>query len=356
MLASCSSCPGFLAPGGEACPHCGAAQPRAGILAKVVKTAATGAMMVSLMACYGIGYADDVWVGCTSDAECGAGSACDASGNCIQAEDCFNGFDDDFDNLIDASDPDCDTLPFEATCDDDIDDDDDGLVDCADLDCASAPACVEVCDNALDDDLDGDTDCLDTDCPPCPATEVECGNLFDDDADGAVDCDDTDCAALCTPPVCGDGLLAPTEECDDSNMASGDGCSDECDVELDVVCATLTPLALGNVDGTTLGGTNVLAASGCVPAGGFEEIFSFAAPSNGKLYLTLDADQDMGVYALDTCSTTAAVLGCANIVQGGQVESTAIDLVSGQAAVIVVDGAGPGAGGPFSLVSTFVPE
>lgn len=355
MLATCSSCPGFLAPDSDACPHCGARAKGGGILEKVGKAVATGAMMVTLMACYG--YSDDGWIdSCTTDAECGSGFFCDDTGVCVQTENCFNGFDDDADGLTDGDDTDCDTLPFEAVCDDDLDDDADGLVDCADLDCSGAPACLEVCDNALDDDLDGNTDCLDTDCPPCPSTEVECGNLFDDDADGAVDCDDSDCSALCIPPVCGDGLLAPTEECDDSNTMAGDGCSDECEVELDVVCEMLAPLELGSVEGTTAGGTNVLAASGCVPAGGFEAIYAYAAPSNGKLYLTLDSDQDMGVYALDSCSVTAAVLGCGNIVLGGQVESTVIDMVSGQTAVIVADGAGPGAGGPFTLVSTFVPE
>jgi cysteine-rich repeat protein len=352
MLASCSSCPGFLASDADRCPHCGASQ-GSGILERVAKAAATGAMMVTLMACYG--YSDDVWPVCTVDTDCGSGATCDETGNCIQEENCFNGFDDDLDGFVDVGDPDCATLPFEAVCDDKEDDDDDGAIDCADLDCASSAACLEVCDNGVDDDFDGNTDCLDTDCPPCPATEVECGNLFDDDADGATDCDDDDCVAVCTPPVCGDGLVAPTEECDDSNTLSGDGCSDQCDVEIEIVCATLTPLELGSMDGTTADGTNVLSAS-CVPEDGFESIFSYTAPSNGKLYLTLDADHDMGVYVLDSCSTEAVVLACANIVLGGQVESTLVDMVSGASVVVVADGAGPGPGGPFSLVSTFVPE
>jgi len=341
----------------DSCPHCGAPAPardEASVLGKLAKAATTGVVMMTLMACYGIG--PDFPVSCASDAECGPGSVCDPSGTCIQPEDCFNGFDDDLDGFIDEEDSDCDVLPFEAVCDDDIDDDLDGQVDCADLDCAGAPACIEVCDNALDDDADGDTDCLDTDCAPCPATEVECGNLFDDDADGQTDCDDTDCVALCTPPVCGDGLLAPTEECDDSNMESGDGCSDRCIVELEIVCADLTPLEPGSVSGDTAGATNVLSAPGCVAAGGFESIYTFTAPSTGKLYLTLDADQDMGIYALDSCATEGIVLACSNIVLGGQVESTVVDVIAGGTAIIVADGSGPGAVSAFQLVSTFVPE
>jgi cysteine-rich repeat protein len=34
------------------------------------------------------------------------------------------------------------------------------------------------------------------------------------------------------PIVCGDGLVAPSEECDDSNTANGDGCSNTCQWEL----------------------------------------------------------------------------------------------------------------------------
>jgi cysteine-rich repeat protein len=35
----------------------------------------------------------------------------------------------------------------------------------------------------------------------------------------------------CIPVVCGDGILAATEECDDGNMVDGDGCSSSCRVE-----------------------------------------------------------------------------------------------------------------------------
>src|SRR5512138_941673 len=34
-----------------------------------------------------------------------------------------------------------------------------------------------------------------------------------------------------TPPGCGDGVVDPGEECDDGNLASGDGCSATCSVE-----------------------------------------------------------------------------------------------------------------------------
>ena len=52
-------------------------------------------------------------------------------------------------------------------------------------------------------------------------------------------------------PVCGDGVLDPTESCDDGNTANGDGCSDSCQVESGWVCADPTP---GNPDGTNVVG------------------------------------------------------------------------------------------------------
>lgn len=43
-----------------------------------------------------------------------------------------------------------------------------------------------------------------------------------------------DCAAS---PVCGNGVVEGAEECDDGNLANGDGCSDACRVE-EIVCQT----------------------------------------------------------------------------------------------------------------------
>ncbi len=42
--------------------------------------------------------------------------------------------------------------------------------------------------------------------------------------------------ADCSLPICGNGVTEPPETCDDGNTASGDGCSDVCQVEIPVVC------------------------------------------------------------------------------------------------------------------------
>lgn len=41
-----------------------------------------------------------------------------------------------------------------------------------------------------------------------------------------------------TEAVCGDGVLAESEDCDDGNTISGDGCSDDCIQELGYDCAS----------------------------------------------------------------------------------------------------------------------
>jgi beta-glucosidase len=118
----------------------------------------------------------------------------------IQAsEDCFNGFDDDGDLLIDTEDDDCTNSapgqlppPPEEVCGNAVDDDNDGSVDEG---CAPPPSPPEeVCGNAVDDDNDGSVDegCAP---PPSPPEEV-CGDGIDNNGDGQTD---EGCAAPATP-------------------------------------------------------------------------------------------------------------------------------------------------------------
>ena len=85
------------------------------------------------------------------------------------------------------------------------------------------------------DDM-GETNTCDTDC-----TAATCGdgtlNLATNEQ-----CDDmgesVGCNVDCTNAVCGDGVLNLTadEACDDGNLANGDGCSNQCVVEVMIRC------------------------------------------------------------------------------------------------------------------------
>lgn len=65
--------------------------------------------------------------------------------------------------------------------------------------------------------------------------------------------------SVCTAIVCGDSLLGSTEQCDDGNTASGDGCSATCEVEQpDFVCDDPVPPAASGeeiADGGLEGGS-----------------------------------------------------------------------------------------------------
>ena len=52
----------------------------------------------------------------------------------------------------------------------------------------------------------------------------------------------------CSPVAfCGDGKIDPGEKCDDTNSASGDGCSPDCLVEKDFACPTPGALCVSTV-------------------------------------------------------------------------------------------------------------
>lgn len=42
--------------------------------------------------------------------------------------------------------------------------------------------------------------------------------------------------SVCVPMICGDGVVVGDEECDDANTTPGDGCSDTCEIEAGYVC------------------------------------------------------------------------------------------------------------------------
>ena len=149
----------------------------------------------------------------------------------FDANECTDGVDND-DADIDGADADC-LSPFDTSeaaddaCDDGFDNDLDGWVDASDPDCTSG---YEIgwtstqCNNGLDDDGDGDIDGDDDGCSSAfDATETavdECADGEDNDGDSWIDGRDPDCA-LFDDGIEGGGL-APGE-CSDGTDNDGDG-------------------------------------------------------------------------------------------------------------------------------------
>jgi cysteine-rich repeat protein len=92
-----------------------------------------------------------------------------------------------------------------------------------------------------------------------PGEQCDDGELIDQDSPGCLNCEIVpgwDCfpgqgqVDLCGP-VCGDGMWFDTsipgvtigfaEECDDGNMADGDGCDGNCNIEDGFVCESVAP-------------------------------------------------------------------------------------------------------------------
>ncbi|NUP04467.1 MAG: hypothetical protein HOW73_00210 [Polyangiaceae bacterium] len=164
-----------------------------------------------------------------------------------------------------------------------------------------------------------------------------------------------------TPAVCGDGVAVGPEACDDGNVASGDGCSGDCSaIEWPQFCAALPVLSTdAPIQGTTDGAPDYFDLSGqCsyVNGGGAERAYSFVAPSDGTLHLSLTQPSDnFSLYVQDGCGPASrdTYVACSNFAFPGTSEMTSPPLTGGQAVTVIVDGFTAGDAGPFELSATF---
>ncbi|MGL1901215.1 MAG: fibro-slime domain-containing protein [Fibrobacterales bacterium] len=181
---------------------------------------------------------------------------------------CTDGFDNDFNGLVDCYDPGCGSLVrcqdgqenTALLCDDDIDNDEDGKTDCIDESCKIFSFCEDPAENSLkectdkeDNDNDGKIDCDDLPCKsfivcqePLENTGVQCNDGVDNDQDGLVDCDDKE---FCKDYVwCQEPLENTAAQCADGKDNDGDGlfdcdditvdCEDEIECDTEQTCAT----------------------------------------------------------------------------------------------------------------------
>ncbi len=167
-----------------------------------------------------------------------------------------------------------------------------------------------------------------------------------------------------TPAVCGDGVVAGPERCDDGNTTALDGCSADCTtVEWEQLCAALDPLLLDTpIVGNTENGADNLEGAGICAAwagDGWDEMFAFTAPSDGTLSLHLTEETvDHVVYVVDGCGPVAEwedIVSCSNFGRPGTsgYEELQVMLTAGQEVTVVVEGFLPRERGPYVLTATF---
>jgi cysteine-rich repeat protein len=167
--------------------------------------------------------------------------------------------------------------------------------------------------------------------------------------------------------VCGDGLIAAAEECDDANAVAGDGCDAGCQIEDGFVCAgepsvcvepaggcdSPLPANLGDNSGDTSLGLDLFDGS-CQLGGAPEQMFSFSPGSAGILTLSLNSVADLGVYVRSDCADPGSELGCVDNLFGGAVETLVVEITDpSQVMAIAVDGFAAGEEGPFTLNLAF---
>jgi len=139
------------------------------------------------------------------------------------------------------------------------------------------------------------------------------------------------------PPVCGDGVLASGEDCDDGNTAPGDGCSPSCAVEMPDACPgttiTLAPPALVIVD--TLAGKSGDLTPSC-GTNGADVIYAVTPTVSGTLTATLSGDFDKSLSIRARCgdgltSEITCATGSSDVARG-------IWVHAGVTYYVVVDG------------------
>jgi uncharacterized delta-60 repeat protein len=128
---------------------------------------------------------------------------------------------------------------------------------------------------------------------------------------------ETDMMTTVPQPVCGNGTVEAPEECDDSNMVSGDGCEPDCTLSVDtqewedVVGGTALVQEAGNAIATD-GAGNVYAAGYILHAVGDAQIWLRKYDSAGAEQFTRTFDPSMGfddrAYGIDVDSSGNIVL------------------------------------------------
>lgn len=208
-----------------------------------------------------------------------------------------------------------------------------GLVGCSFNEIPKSPRTLvtytaEDCDNLRDDDGDDALDCEDADCAnlyPCNGVEYDCSNLLDEDRDGLMDCDDPDCDPEAETPSLNKDQCAGA--CVDQNLGERIG----------AIVSTGLNADKGDDNDNSCGGR------------GAEDVgLLWRAPLDGVYtFISQGTDYDH-VLSLQERDCDGATLVCE---EGAANAGTMVrqEFVTGDQAVIVVDGASEEDFGSFRL-------
>ena len=158
------------------------------------------------------------------------------------------------------------------------------------------------------------------------------------------------------PEVCGDGVIAGREVCDDGNSVSNDGCNSTCrTIEYNVVCANAPTLSTSSPNTGDTSNAPMFFENACsAQRTGRDQIYKFIAPRAGTLQLSLDqGNNDLGLAVFAGCGAPATMteLACSSVL--GPNEEASVALTAGQRVTIVVDGFNVDDAGAYSLQALF---
>lgn len=179
------------------------------------------------------------------------------------------------------------------------------------------------------------------------------------------------------PAQCGNKIIDGTEQCDDGNVAAGDGCSADCKLEAPAAGSDTcpgAPLALASKpDGTYAGvitsstGTlvndfkpkTVPSGSGCSTTNSAKDaVFVVTSPIDGVLEATVKGNFDTWIYARTGCSADAATytdLGCSAKEDGNGPETIHVPIAANTPVYVIVDGDLSTSEGTFALEAVVRP-
>jgi cysteine-rich repeat protein len=164
-----------------------------------------------------------------------------------------------------------------------------------------------------------------------------------------------------TKAACGDGLLGANEQCDDSNLSNGDGCSSSCVLERpignDFCAGQLLPLApAGGADVAQITATTANLASdfqaNCGGVGARDAVYAIQPTITGRLTATLTPHFNAALYARSGCAEGSAQHACSNNADGQGTETLTFPVSAGSTHYLFVDGVTAGGGlsaGTFTL-------